>query len=296
MVDHRADVVEPARRTGRGLARRRRRSTERASGLTFGPWPREASAVVDHGADVVEPLDVGQRGGRRRGGHRGKARRTGRGLARRRRSTGRTSSSRLTSGRWPREASAVVDLGRASSSRSSPGPRKASAGRRSGRRRRAVLDAAEERGGSTSRPSQGVGGRPSADVVEPLDVQAVASRGVGGRPPGRRRRAARRPGPRKASAVDHRADVVEPLDAGAKGGGRRRGRRARRRGAGLARRRWWSTIGPTSSSRSTRGRRGASSRGPSARRPGRSTREAAAVDHRADVVERLDVAGRAKPR
>ena len=133
------------------------------------------------------------------------------------------------------------------------------------------LDAGK-RGGSTSRPSRGVGGgRPSGrrrraarrGEARGLDVQAVASRGVGGRPSGRRRRAARRgghrlyvqavakrgagstsrPWPREASVVDHRADVVEPLDVQA-----------------LARRRR-STIGPTSSSRSTRGSAGA-------RRPG----------------------------
>ena len=269
--------------------------------------------MVDHRHDVVERLDAGKRGASSRGpsarrtgrGLARRARRPGRGLARRRWSTiGPTSSSRSTRGSaggvvagaigstyrpWPREAS-VVDHRPTSSSRSTsrPWPREASA----------VVDH-------------------RADVVEPLDVQALARRrrstigptsssrstrgSAGARRPGPRKasavdhrptsssRSTSRPWPREASAVDHRADVVEPLDVQA-----------------LARRRR-STIGPTSSSRSTRGpsaggvvaaggldvgalasrgvgggrpsgrrrraarrgeARGASSRGPSARRPG----------------------------
>ena len=57
-----------------------------------------------------------------------------------------------------------------------------------------------------------------ADVVEPLDVQAVASRGVGGgRLSGRLGLTFGR-WPREASAVVDRAGVVEPLDAGKRGG------------------------------------------------------------------------------
>ena len=174
-----------ARRPGRGLARRRRRSTERASssrstrgsvgaiGLTSGRWPREASAVVDR-AGVVKPLDAGK--------HRGPSGLDVRALAsrgvggrpgRRRRAARRGEARGL-------DVQAVASRG--------------VAGRPSGRRRRAAR--------SPGRGHRRAAVVDRAGVVEPRDAgprpagstSALASRGVAGRPSGRRRRAARRGG------------------------------------------------------------------------------------------------------